>query len=54
MAGSQGFSSFLFYTYDNMMKFENELKLKEAGKISLEGKNYIVQDGDVIFFKFNV
>ena len=50
----KGFIKAEVYTYDNMIKFQNELKLKEAGKISLEGKNYIVQDGDVIFFKFNV
>ena len=28
--------------------------LKEAGKIRQEGKNFLVQDGDLIFFKFNV
>jgi len=31
-----------------------ETALKEAGKIRQEGKNYIIQDGDIIFFKFNV
>ena len=29
-------------------------KLKEAGKVRQEGKEYLVKDGDVIFFKFNV
>jgi hypothetical protein len=27
---------------------------KAAGKVRLEGKNYVVQDGDVIYFRFNV
>ena len=27
---------------------------KEAGKMRLEGKDYVVQDGDVIYFRFNV
>jgi ribosome-binding ATPase YchF (GTP1/OBG family) len=29
-------------------------KAREVGKVRLEGKDYIVQDGDVILFKFNV
>ena len=31
-----------------------EQKIKEAGKYRQEGKDYVVQDGDVLFFKFNV
>ena len=37
-----------------MLNYNNEISLKEAGKIRVEGKNYIVKDGDIIFFKFNV
>ena len=37
--------------YDN---YESEVKVKEAGKIRVEGKEYIVQDGDVMHFRFNV
>ena len=37
--------------YDN---YESEVKVKEAGKMRVEGKNYIVQDGDVMHFRFNV
>ena len=37
--------------YDN---YESEAKVKEAGKIRVEGKDYIVQDGDVMHFRFNV
>ena len=31
-----------------------ELKVKEAGKLNIEGKDYIVKDGDVMHFRFNV
>ena len=37
--------------YDN---YESEIKVKEAGKMRVEGKDYIVQDGDVMHFRFNV
>lgn len=50
----KGFIKAEVYTYDDMMKYKSEAKLKEAGKIRQEGKEYIVKDGDVIFFKFNV
>ena len=36
--------------YDDFVHFGSELKVKEAGKLSVEGKEYIVQDGDVIEF----
>jgi hypothetical protein len=32
----------------------SEAKVKEAGKLSIEGKEYIVQDGDMMNFRFNV
>ncbi len=37
--------------YDN---YESEVKVKEAGKMRVEGKDYIVQDGDVMHFRFNI
>ncbi|MDC3079520.1 redox-regulated ATPase YchF [Flavobacteriaceae bacterium] len=37
--------------YDN---YKTEAKVKEAGKMRVEGKDYIVQDGDVMHFRFNV
>ena len=40
-----------FTDYDN---YKSEVKVKEAGKIRVEGKDYIVQDGDVMHFRFNV
>ena len=36
------------------MTYKSETALKEAGKLRLEGKDYIVQDGDVMHFRFNV
>ena len=41
-------------TFDDFSRFGSDQKLKEAGKIRVEGKQYIVQDGDVMHFRFNV
>jgi GTP-binding protein YchF len=35
-------------------EFRTEAKIKEAGKMSVEGKEYVVQDGDIMHFRFNV
>ena len=40
--------------FDDYEKFGSELKVKEAGKMRLEGKDYIVKDGDVMHFRFNI
>jgi GTP-binding protein YchF len=40
--------------YEDYVKFKGEQGAKEAGKWRLEGKEYIVQDGDVMHFRFNV
>ncbi|HZW77396.1 MAG TPA: redox-regulated ATPase YchF [Flavobacteriaceae bacterium] len=40
--------------YDDFVKYGSEAKVKEAGKMGVEGKEYIVQDGDVMHFRFNV
>ena len=40
--------------YDDYIKFKGEQGSKEAGKMRLEGKEYIVKDGDVMHFRFNV
>ena len=40
--------------YDDYVTFGTEAKVKEAGKLSVEGKEYIVQDGDMMNFRFNV
>lgn len=40
--------------YDDFVEFNGEHGAKEHGKLRLEGKDYIVQDGDVLHFRFNV
>ena len=40
--------------YDDYVEFGSEAKVKEAGKMRVEGKEYIVKDGDVMHFRFNV
>ncbi len=41
-------------SYEDYIKFNGELGAKDAGKLRLEGKDYIVQDGDIFHFRFNV
>jgi hypothetical protein len=50
----RGFIKADIYSLDDLIKYESEDELKRNGKIRQEGKNYIVQDGDIIFFRFNV
>ena len=50
----KGFIKAEVYTCDDIFRYGTEAKIKEAGKYRIEGREYIVQDGDVIFFKFNV
>ena len=40
--------------YEDYVKYGSELACKEAGKLSVEGKEYVVADGDVMHFRFNV
>lgn len=40
--------------YNDFVRFGSEQKVKEAGKLSVEGKEYVVQDGDIMNFRFNV
>lgn len=40
--------------YDDFINFGSEAKVKEAGKLAVEGKEYIVNDGDIMNFRFNV
>ncbi|PAF41903.1 redox-regulated ATPase YchF [Helicobacter sp. 11S02596-1] len=41
-------------SYDDFIKYGGEAKAKEAGAVRIEGRDYIVQDGDVMHFRFNV
>ena len=50
----KGFIKAEIYSYDDIVKYQSEAQIKAAGKIRQEGKNYIMQDGDIAFFKFNV
>jgi len=40
--------------YDDYIKYGSEAACRDAGKIAIEGKDYVVQDGDVMHFRFNV
>ena len=40
--------------YDDYIQYGSEAAVREAGKLSIEGKDYVVQDGDIMHFRFNV
>jgi GTP-binding protein YchF len=50
----KGFIRAEVIAYDDYVKFKGEQGSKEAGKMRLEGKEYVVKDGDVMHFRFNV
>ena len=50
----KGFIKAEVYTYEDIMKFKTELGVKEAGKLRIEGKDYVAKDGDIMHFRFNV
>lgn len=50
----KGFIRAEVIAYDDYVAFGSENKVKEAGKMRVEGKEYIVKDGDVMHFRFNV
>ncbi|NIN35637.1 MAG: redox-regulated ATPase YchF, partial [Gammaproteobacteria bacterium] len=50
----RGFIRAEVIAYDDFIKYKGESGAKEAGKWRQEGKDYIVKDGDVILFRFNV
>ncbi len=50
----KGFIKAEVYTFDDLITFGTYNKLKEAGKIRLEGKDYLTKDGDIMLFRFNV
>ncbi len=41
-------------SFDDLQKYGDEKLVKEAGKVRVEGKEYIMQDGDICYFRFNV
>jgi hypothetical protein len=49
----KGFIKVEAYLYEDIMKYKTEQAVKDAGKLRIEGKEYLVQDGDVLHFRFN-
>src|SRR5262249_60089925 len=50
----KGFISAETIAYDDYVRFKGETGAAEAGKMRKEGKTYVVKDGDVMHFRFNV
>lgn len=50
----RGFIACETIAYDDYVAYKGEAGAREAGKLRVEGKNYVVQDGDVLLFRFNV
>lgn len=50
----KGFIRAEVISYDDYVNYGSEAKVKEAGRMRVEGKEYIVKDGDVMHFRFNV
>ena len=50
----KGFIKAEVYSIEDLKKYGSDAEIKSAGKYRQEGKDYVVQDGDVMFFKFNV
>ena len=50
----KGFIKAEVMSCDDLFKYGDELKVKENGRARLEGKDYIMQDGDICYFRFNV
>ena len=50
----KGFIRAEVMSYDDLIEYGSELKVKEAGKARLEGKDYLMQDGDICHFRFSV
>ena len=50
----KGFIKAEIVSYDDLVSLGSMLKAKEAGKVRMEGKDYVMRDGDVVEFRFNV
>lgn len=50
----KGFIRAEVIAYDNFVEYGSEAAVKDAGKLGVEGKEYVVSDGDVMHFRFNV
>ena len=50
----RGFIKAEIMSYDDLINYGNEKSVREAGKMRLEGKEYLMKDGDICYFRFNV
>ena len=50
----RGFIAAEVVHFDDLVRLGSTAKAREAGKLRIEGKEYVVQDGDVVEFRFNV
>ena len=50
----KGFIKAEVTSFEDLKKYGSEAKVKEAGRLRLEGKDYVMQDGDICYFRFNV
>jgi ribosome-binding ATPase len=50
----KGFIKAEVIKYDDFLKYGSEAACRDNGKLAIEGKEYIVQDGDIMHFRFNV
>lgn len=50
----KGFIRAEVYSYDDIMEYGSEAALKNNGKLRIEGKEYVVKDGDIMYIRFNV
>jgi len=50
----KGFIKAEIIAFDDLIKYGTEKEAKERGRLRIEGKNYLMQDGDICYFRFNV
>ncbi|MDE1044605.1 MAG: DUF933 domain-containing protein, partial [Nitrospinaceae bacterium] len=50
----KGFIRAEVYSLEDLVEHKSEAGIKDAGKLRVEGKEYVVQDGDIMHFRFNV
>jgi hypothetical protein len=51
---ARGFIRAECFSYDDLMECGSEKKIRDKGRFRLEGKDYIVRDGDILAIRFNV
>ena len=49
----KGFIKAEVYSYEDLVKYGSEQLVKDNGRYRIEGKEYVMQDGDIVFYKFN-